>query len=91
MVTDARHQNLNDAAIFQPENLQTIRDLINQHVRINTCSPLKSMRRIIASFYTIEDATLIRKTLDRETIMDCRVRIYFGAETKISPTEDQHL
>jgi len=49
------------------------------------------MRRIIASFYSVEDATLIRKTLDGETIFDCRVRIYFGAETKISADEDQHL
>jgi hypothetical protein len=89
--TNIRHQNLNDAAIFQPDNLQTIRNIINQHVAIYTWSPLKSMRRIIASFYNIEDATLIRKTLDCETIMDCRVRIYFGAETKISPDEDQHL
>lgn len=48
------------------------------------------MRRIIVSFYTVEDATLIRKTLDGETIMDCRVRIYFGADTKIDP-QDQHL
>jgi len=48
------------------------------------------MRRIIVSFYSTEDATLIRKTLDCETIMDCRVRIYFGAETKIEP-QDQHL
>jgi hypothetical protein len=49
------------------------------------------MRRIIVSFYSVEDATLIRKTLDCETIMDCRVRIYFGAETKIEPQENQHL
>jgi hypothetical protein len=49
------------------------------------------MRRIIVSFYDIDAATLIRKTLDGETIMDCRVRIYFGAETKITLSEDQHL
>jgi hypothetical protein len=48
------------------------------------------MRRIIVSFFTTEDATLIRKTLDGEIIMDCRVRIYFGAPTKIDP-QDQHL
>ena len=83
-------QNLNDISIFQPDNLQTIRSIIDQHVSIHTWSPLKSMRRIIASFYTIDDATLIRKTLDTETIMGCRVRIYFGADTKIDP-QDQHL
>lgn len=70
--------------------MQTIRGIIDQHVAIHTWSPLKSMRRIIVSFYTVEDATLIRKTLDGESIMDCRVRIYFGADTKIDP-QDQHL
>lgn len=82
--------NLNDPTIFQPDNLQTIRSIIDQHVAIHSWAPLRSMRRIIVSFYSTEDATLIRKTLDCETIMDCRVRIYFGAETKIEP-QDQHL
>lgn len=84
-------QALNDAQIFLPENLQVIRDIINTHVLVHTWSPLKSMRRIIVSFFSVEDATLIRKTLDCEVIFDQRVRIYFGAETKISPTEDQYL
>ena len=88
--SNARHQNLNDPTIFQAENLQTIRSIIDQHVAIHSWAPLRSMRRIIVSFYSTEDATLIRKTLDCETIMDCRVRIYFGAETKIEP-QDQHL
>lgn len=43
------------------------------------------------SFFSVEDATLVRKTLDCEVIFDQRVRIYFGAETKISADEDQHL
>jgi hypothetical protein len=84
-------QNLDDAAIFRPENLVEIRDLINQHVPIHSWAPLKSFRRIVVSFFDIESAKFIRKTLDNEIIFDCRVRIYFGKETKITDLEDQHL
>ncbi|KIW01281.1 uncharacterized protein PV09_07320 [Verruconis gallopava] len=82
--------NLNDPVIFQPDNLQRIKEIVNQHVPIHTWAPLKSMRRIIVSFYSVDDATIIRQAIDGETVMDCRVRVYFGAETKIS-NEDQHL
>ncbi|QDS74099.1 hypothetical protein FKW77_009696 [Venturia effusa] len=83
--------NLDDPAIFRPENLIEIRQLIDQHVPIHTWAPLKSMRRIIVSFFDVESAVLIRKELDNEVIMDCRVRIYFGKETKIIAEEDMHL
>jgi len=72
------------------ENLQSIRNLIEEHVELHSWAPLKSFRRIIVSFFDIESAKLIRQQLDNEIIFDCRVRVYFGAETKISPT-DQHL
>lgn len=48
------------------------------------------MRRIIATFYSTEDAIKIRQTLDGEYVLGSRVRVYFGAETKIE-TGDQHL
>ena len=83
-------QNLDDVAIFNPQNLQVIRDLINQHATILMWSPLKSFRRIIVVFSDIESAKLIRQTLDGEIIFDRRVRVYFGAQTNISP-RDQHL
>jgi hypothetical protein len=83
-------QNLDDPAIFRPENLQTIRNLINDHVAIHSWAPLKSFRRIIVSFFDVASAKLIRQTLDNEIIFDCRVRIYFGAETKLNEV-DQHL
>jgi hypothetical protein len=83
--------NLDNPAIFRAENLIEIRDLINQHVPIHSWAPLKSFRRIIVSFFDIDSAKLIRKTLDNEIIFDCRVRIYFGKETKITESEDQHL
>jgi hypothetical protein len=82
--------NLDDTAIFEPENLQNFRDTINQHVPIHSWAPLKSFRRIIASFYDIPSATFIKQTLDGEVIMDCQVRVYFGAATDTSPTS-KHL
>lgn len=82
--------NLDDVAIFEPQNLQTIRDLINQHATIHTWSPLKSFRRIIAVFKDIDSAKLIKHTLDGEIVFGCRVRVYFGAATDISE-KDRHL
>jgi hypothetical protein len=82
--------NLDAPEIFTPANLDSIRAAINQHAAIHTFSPLKSFRRIIVSFYTIEDAVNIRQVLDGETVLGNRVRVYFGQETKIQ-VEDQHL
>lgn len=44
----------------------------------------------MVSFFDISSAKLIKQTLDGEVIMDCRVRIYFGTETKTNEA-DQHL
>ncbi|PIB00964.1 hypothetical protein CB0940_01616 [Cercospora beticola] len=82
--------NLDAPEIFQAASLESIRAAINQHATIHTFSPLKSFRRIIVSFYTIEDAVNLRQVLDGETVLGNRVRVYFGTETKINP-EDQHL
>jgi hypothetical protein len=83
-------QNLDNPSIFEPQNLAQIRNLIEQHVSIHAWSPLKSFRRIIVSFYDIDSAKIIKQTVDNEVIFDCRVRVYFGAQTEISPTQ-QHL
>lgn len=48
------------------------------------------MRRIICTFHNTEDAIKIRQVLDGETVLGSRVRVYFGAETRIE-TGDQHL
>jgi hypothetical protein len=82
--------NLQDPAIFHPEHLQTIRELINDSATLHAFSPLKSFRRIIVSFYNTEDAVRIRQTLDGENIMGDRVRVYFGEPTPVNPI-DQHL
>ena len=42
------------------------------------------------SFYSVEDAITIRQIMDGETVLGDRVRVYFGAETKIEQ-EPQHL
>lgn len=82
--------NLESLEIFSAPNLESIRAAINQHAQIHTFSPLKSFRRIIASFYSVEDAINIRQVLDGETVLGSRVRVYFGKDTKIN-VEDQHL
>lgn len=83
--------NLNAPEIFQGASLESIRAAINQHATIHTFSPLKSFRRIIVSFYTVEDAINLRQVLDGESVLGNRVRVYFGTETKINDQEDQHL
>jgi hypothetical protein len=67
-----------------------MRELINQHAPIHTWAPLKSLRRIVTSFFDVESAKQIRQTLDGEAIMGCRIRVYFGIDTPLNPT-DQHL
>ncbi|KAF2664995.1 calcineurin binding protein-like protein [Microthyrium microscopicum] len=77
---------LDDPAIFEPANLITIRETINQHVPVHIWAPLKLFRRIIVSFFDVPSATFIKQTLDGEVIMDCRVRIFFGATTDMEQT-----
>jgi len=77
---------LNDPTIFEPENLQTIRNIINNYGAIHTWSPFKSFSRIIVVFYDMRVAKAIKESLDGETIMDCSVRIYFANHTNLSPT-----
>ncbi|TKA32862.1 hypothetical protein B0A50_01088 [Salinomyces thailandicus] len=82
--------NLQAPEIFTASNLDSIQRAINEHAPIHSFAPLKSFRRVVCSFFTIEDAVEIRKVLDGETVLGSRVRVYFGAETKIEVT-DQHL
>nr|POE46845.1 calcipressin-like protein [Quercus suber] len=82
--------NLQAPEIFSADILENIRKSINEHATIHTFSPLKSMRRIICTFYTIEEAVAIRQVLDGESVLGSRVRVYFGQNTKID-LEDQHL
>nr|POE65895.1 calcipressin-like protein [Quercus suber] len=82
--------NLQAPEIFSANILENIRKSINEHAVIHAFSPLKSMRRIICTFYTIDEAVAIRQVLDGESVLGSRVRVYFGQNTKID-LEDQHL
>ncbi|KAI4733050.1 Calcipressin [Aureobasidium sp. EXF-12298] len=82
---------LNDPAIFGATNLATIKAALDSHATTYSFSPLKSFRRIIASFYNVDAAIDIRTKLDGENVLGQRIRVYFGAETKITTQEDQHL
>ncbi|KAL2143455.1 hypothetical protein VTI28DRAFT_10442 [Corynascus sepedonium] len=76
--------NLQSRDIFAPDNLQQIRDLISQTARIHAFSPLKSLSRIIVSFYSDEDAIAVRQIWDGEAIMGERCRVYFGQPTPLT-------
>merc|ERR1712111_265144 len=82
--------NLQALEIFTASNLESIQRAINEHAPIHSFAPLKSFRRIVCSFFSIDDAINIRRVLDGETVLGSRIRVYFGAETKID-MEDQHL
>ncbi|KAF2114689.1 Calcipressin-domain-containing protein [Lophiotrema nucula] len=82
--------NLQAPEIFVPSNLIQIRETINQYAPIHTWAPLKSFRRIVTSFFDIDSAISIRQKLDGEILMGCRIRVYFGLNTPLNPT-DQHL
>jgi hypothetical protein len=83
-------QGLSEPEIFNPSNLVQIRELINQHAPIHVWAPLKSFRRIVTSFFDTESAIQIRQNLDGEVLMGCRIRVYFGLNTPLNPS-DQHL
>ncbi|KAL8710354.1 MAG: hypothetical protein Q9220_005124 [cf. Caloplaca sp. 1 TL-2023] len=83
--------NLLDESIFHPTSLLQIRTLISNHTPLHSFAPLKSFRRIIVSFFSVDDAITIHNLLDDALIMgSSRARIYFGEPTPIEIT-DQHL
>ena len=87
-------QNLNSLETFIPQNLQHIHTLLSAPTPLNSFSPLRSLRRIIVSYPTVEAAIAIRQLLDGTPLSENdRVRIYFGEPTPIvgEQGEDQHL
>jgi len=83
--------NLQEPEIFHITNLTHLRDIINQTATIHTWAPLKSFRRIVVSFFDTNSAISIKQQMDGTTVMGCRVRVYFGKPTPITPLKDQHL
>ncbi|KAF4483612.1 inhibitor of calcineurin [Fusarium agapanthi] len=82
--------NLTDPAIFLPENLQVIRDLITHSAPIHAFAPLKSFRRIVVSFFDEQAAIDVRQVWDNEAIMGQQCRVYFGMPTPVDK-RDEHL
>ncbi|KAI1117445.1 Calcipressin-domain-containing protein [Nemania sp. NC0429] len=83
--------NLDDLDIFRPDNLQTIRGLIETTAPIYTWSPLKSFRRIVVSFLDEQAAIKVRSIWDGESIMGERCRVYFGQPTPLDLAKNNHL
>jgi hypothetical protein len=75
---------LEDIHIFHPASLATIRQHINSIAPLHSFAPLKSLRRIVCSFYDTESAIRIRQHLDGAAILgETRARVYFGEPTAI--------
>jgi hypothetical protein len=82
--------NLQSNDIFQPDNLQKIREVIDKVAPIHSWSPLRSFRRILVSFFDEEAAITVRQILDGTEMRGDRCRVYFGQPTPISARDD-HL
>ncbi|KAL2265726.1 hypothetical protein VTJ83DRAFT_6826 [Remersonia thermophila] len=83
--------NLQNRDIFAADNLQRIRDLIERTARIHAFSPLKSFARIVISFYSTEDAVVVRRVWDGESILGDRCRVYFGQPTNTTAQQNNQL
>ncbi|KEF57870.1 uncharacterized protein A1O9_05791 [Exophiala aquamarina CBS 119918] len=75
---------LDDSKIFHPASLATIRAHINSIAPLNSFSPLKSMHRIICSFYDIDSSIAVRQAIDGTAFLGNSVaKCYFGEPTPI--------
>ncbi|PLB55708.1 Calcipressin-domain-containing protein [Aspergillus steynii IBT 23096] len=86
--------DLNDLLLFQPDALAAIRAQLESIAPLNSFSPLPSLRRIICSFYSEQDALRIRKLLDGASLLDrssARAKIYFGEPTPIMDEQGPKL
>ncbi|KAL8397575.1 hypothetical protein RB594_004328 [Gaeumannomyces avenae] len=81
--------NLLDLDIFRPDNLQTIRDLVAQTAPVHSWAPLKSFRRIVASFHSAEAAVAVRRAWDGEDVMGARCNVYFGRPTPLDAKDER--
>lgn len=78
--------DLNDLLLFQPDSLAAIRAHLESIAPLNSFSPLPSLRRILCSFHSEQDALNIRKLLDGTSLLgltSARAKIYFGEPTPI--------
>lgn len=83
---------LYNPTLFQPISLDQIRAQIQTAARLNSFSPLPSLRRIICSFHSTADAIAIRNLLETNQLLaDMQARIYFGEPTPILGDDEIHL
>ncbi|KKA26263.1 hypothetical protein TD95_000016 [Thielaviopsis punctulata] len=75
---------LDNPETFSPANLDILRARISQIARINTWSPLRSFRRIMVSFTSVEDAKVVRHRWDGDVILGQRVRVFYGMHTPLA-------
>ncbi|KAF1989025.1 Calcipressin [Aulographum hederae CBS 113979] len=87
--------NLQNPLIFSPPTLLSLRNLISSTLPtgldIHTWAPIRSLKRILLVLPDVTSAIHIRSALDGTTILDCRCRIYFGAETRIYASREEQL
>ncbi|KEY70703.1 hypothetical protein S7711_07329 [Stachybotrys chartarum IBT 7711] len=81
---------LTNLDVFRPDNLQTIRGLVEAIAPIHAFAPLKSFRRILISFFDEDAAVRVRAAWDGNDVLGDRVRVYFGQPTPIE-ARDEHL
>ncbi|KFA68709.1 hypothetical protein S40285_02604 [Stachybotrys chlorohalonatus IBT 40285] len=81
---------LTNLDVFRPDNLQTIRGLVEATAPIHAFAPLKSFRRILISFFDEDAAVRVRAAWDGNDVLGDRVRVYFGQPTPIE-ARDEHL
>lgn len=80
---------LHDLHLFQPASLDAIRSQITAVAPLNSFSPLPSLRRIVCSLHSTDDAVRVRQHLEAQNLLDrVRARIYFGEHTPIENTEE---
>lgn len=77
--------DLHDLYLFQPASLASIRSQIESIAPLNSFSPLPSLRRIVCSFHSEDDALRVRKLLDGQSLLNRNVctKIYFGEPTPL--------
>jgi hypothetical protein len=79
--------DLQDLTIFQPNSLPAVREqTISSIAPLNSFSPLPSLRRIVCSFHSEEDALRVREALDGRPLLPghaVRPKIYFGEPTPV--------
>ena len=84
--------NLDSLAIFHPAALATIRQYISNLVpeELHSFSPLRSLRRIVCSFYSIDAAKKVRQELDRTTLLGANSPVLQDETQEIPDTASAH-